>query len=148
MFTLGTLNTEKHQEDGAWLHLCYPGTTELAYIDEKKEKPARVKLKGLLSNAGKGAIVAARNKAMKEAISAGKSNKKHDDETLDTFEEKKKEDARELSDLAIDWENILDEKGKPVAFSVEAFYNAVCNAHDLRRQCRDFVQNQKAFTPA
>ena len=149
MFTLATLDTESHQEEGAWLHLCYPGTQTLAYTDEEKTKPARIKMKGMLSISGKETIARARNKAMKVAIEQGKSSKpEFKEETLATYEEKKVEDAKELAELAIGWENILDEDGKEVKFTKEAFLNAVSNAHDLRRQCREFIQDQTAFSPA
>ena len=142
MFTLHTLNTEKHQEEGAWLHLCYPGTDTPAFIDEEEKKPARIKLKGLLSDSGKQTIVEARNKAAKSPVKANK------DVTIEDLEDKKKADARELADLAIDWENILDAEGNEVTFTKEAFYQAALGAHDLRVQCRAFVTDQKAFTPA
>lgn len=153
MFTLATLDTESHQEEGAWLHLTYPASTKKAYIDEKETKAVRIKMRGFLSNTGKESIARKRNeasKAMLEAVKQGKdaAQPEYKEETLETYEENKIKDARELSDLAVDWENMLDHDGNPVKFSKEAMFNALCNAHDLRRQCRDFVSDQAAFTPA
>lgn len=150
MFTLATLDTESHQEEGAWLHLTYPASTKKAYIDEEEKKPVRIKMRGFLSDTGKESIARKRNEAMREAIKQGKEGSKQDfkEESLETYEENKLQDARELSDLTVGWENMLDHNGEPVKFSKEAMYNALCNAHDLRRQCREFVSDQTVFSPA
>lgn len=142
MFTLHTLNTEKHQEEGAWFQLCYPGTDTPAFIDKEEKKPARIKMKGLLSKSGKQTVVDARNKAAKAQPNKSK------EVTIEDLEDKKIADVRELADLAVDWENILDAEGKEVPFTKEAFYEAALGAHDLRVQCRSFITDQKAFTPA
>lgn len=150
MFTLATLDTESHQEEGAWLHLTYPASTKKAYIDEEEKKPVRIKMRGFLSDTGKESIARKRNEAMREAVKQGKEGSKQDfkEESLETYEENKLQDARELSDLTVGWENMLDHNGEPVKFSKEAMYNALCNAHDLRRQCREFVSDQTVFSPA
>lgn len=150
MFTLANLDTESHQEEGAWLHLTYPASTKKAYIDEEERKPVRIKMRGFLSGTGKESIARKRNEAMREAVKQGKEGSKQDfkEESLETYEENKLQDARELSDLTVGWENMLGHNGEPVKFSKEAMYNALCNAHDLRRQCREFVSDQTVFSPA
>lgn len=150
MFTLATLDTESHQEEGAWLHLTYPASTKKAYIDEEEKKPVRIKMRGFLSDTGKESIARKRNEAMREAVKQGKEGSKQDfkEESLETYKENKLQDARELSDLTVGWENMLDHNGEPVKFTKEAMYNALCHAHDLRRQCREFVSDQTVFSPA
>jgi hypothetical protein len=145
MFTLDNLNTESKQEAGAWLHLVDPATGELAYIDEKETKPCRIKLKGWQSDAGKQLALSGRNKAMREAIKQGK---KDQDVTLDDLRENAETDAKALTELAIDWENILDKDGNQVKFTKESVKNAMLNALDLRRQCLNFINDQKVFFKA
>ena len=43
---LSVFDTEAQSEQGAWLHLVTPGTDELAYADDARKKPLRIKLKG------------------------------------------------------------------------------------------------------
>ncbi|MGO2457032.1 hypothetical protein [Vibrio casei] len=142
MFTLDNLDTESKQEAGAWLHLVNPATGELAYIDKEETKPCRIKMKGWQSEAGKKLAINGRNKAMKLAIKQGK---KAEELTIDDLKENTETDAKSLTELAIDWENIIDGKGKPVEFTHENVKNAMLNALDLRRQCLEFINDQKVF---
>lgn len=145
MFTLDNLNTESKQESGAWLHLVNPATGELAYIDEEETKPCRIKLKGWQSDAGKQLALSGRNKALREAVKQGK---KAQDITLDDLRENAETDSKALAELAIGWENILDKDGNDVKFTKENVKNAMLNALDLRRQCLEFINDQKVFFKA
>lgn len=145
MFTLANLDTETPQESGAWLHLTDPRTGLPAYIDEKEEKPCRVKLKGWQSDLGKSLVVKSRNKMMREAVKQGK---KQDEITLEDLKENAESDSETLAQLALDWENILGQDGKSVEFSKANFKNACLNALDLRKQCLDFINDQRNFLQA
>lgn len=148
MFTLDSLDTETVQEKGAWLHLVNPANGELAYADEEKEKPCRIKFKGWHSEAGKEMALKGRNKMMKEAVNQGNGKKKVKELTTQDLKENAVTDAETLKALAIDWENICGSDGKEIPFSEAAFYNAALRALDLRKQALDFIQDQSVFFEA
>lgn len=82
---------------------------------------------------------------MREAVKQGK---KDQEVTLDDLRENAETDAKALAELAIDWENILDKDGTQVKFAKETVKNAMLNALDLRRQCLNFINDQKVFFKA
>lgn len=145
MFTLDSLDTETKQEQGAWLHLIDPATGQPAYIDEDQEKPCRVKLQGWESKAGKAVIVKARNKANRAIQKSRNGKAKAEELTIEKLEQSAEDDALALSEMALDWENILDGSGKEVPFSKEAMFNATKNILDLRQQCLKFINNKQVF---
>ena len=148
MFNIENLDTETKQEAGAWLHLVDPSTGDLAYSDKEEKKPCRIKLKGYQSLAGKEFVVNSRNDLIKKAVENGKKKDKKDQPkelTLDDLKENALSDAATLRDLAIDWENICDGEGKEIKFTKEAFYNCAVRMLDLRKQCLEFIQDQKSF---
>jgi hypothetical protein len=74
-----------------------------------------------------------------------KKGSKTQDVTLDDLTDNAQSDASSLSDLAIDWENILDESGKQLKFSKDVFYNAAFRALDLRVQSLKFISDSQVF---
>lgn len=150
MFNIENLDTESKQEAGAWLHLTDPATGEPAYADKAKKKPCRIKFKGYQSDAGKQSVIDGRNKMMKAALEQGKKGKsdKPKEMTIDDLKENAESDAKTLTALAIDWENIPGSDGKMIPFDKEVFYNAAVRMLDLRKQSLEFIQDQKVFFTA
>lgn len=147
MFVLSEKSTKELHEEGAWMHIVDPATGLLAYADKEEKKPCRIKMKGWESEAGKALGLKGRNKmtkdAMKRAVAQGK--KGAPEMTMDDLIESEQEDAKSLSELAIDWENIISPDGKQIKFSKEAIENAFLRQSWLRKQAAEFLNDGRGF---
>ena len=125
---LNQFDTESTSENGAWLHLVLPSTGEPSYLDEKQEKPLRIKLKGPDSNAW----VNFQRKALR-------NNDKNDRRTT---KELANEDSKLFAKMTIEVENIPDIE-KP---SEEQLVEMYVTYKDIRIQALTFVMNRENFT--
>lgn len=140
MFVLAEKSTKELHEEGAWFHIADPSTGLPAYADKEETKPCRIKLQGMESAAGRKLGVKGRNKLMKEAARKGRKEITESD-----IVDGEIEDAEFLASLALDWENIYNSKGKAIDFSKEEIKNSFIRQSWLRKQCLDFVADEKSF---
>lgn len=133
MNILKAFDTVGASEAGSWLHLTIPGTDELAYADDKKTKPLRIKLKGPDSEAW----TAFHRKAMKT----------RDKKDTRTAREVALEDAKLFANMTIEWENIPDDTGKGNReLTTETAVKLYLDYKDIRMQALKFVMSQENFT--
>ena len=125
---LSVFDTEAQSEQGAWLHLVTPGTDELAYADDARKKPLRIKLKGPESDTW----TAFQRKVMQQQDS------KKDKRSVD---EMKREDARLMARMTLAVENIpgVDMADKETVISMYENYR------DIRVQALTFVLQRENF---
>ena len=125
---LAVFDTESQSERGAWLHLVTPGTDELAYADDARKKPLRIKLKGPESDTW----ATFQRKVMQQQD--GKKDKRSVDEI-------KREDARLMARMTLAVENIpgVDMADKE---TITSMYE---NYRDIRVQALTFVLHRENF---
>lgn len=147
MFVLGEKSTKELHEEGAWMHIIDPATGLFAYADKEEKKPCRIKIKGWESETGKAIGLEGRNKlakdAMQKAVYQGK--KAAPEMTMEDLITSEERDAEKLSELVIDWENIMSPDGKQIKFSKEAIQNAFIRQSWLRKQAADFLNDGRSF---
>lgn len=130
MNILKQFDTVSASEEGAWLHLCAPGTDEKVYADNKKEQPLRIKLKGPDCDVW----TSFQRKAMKSQGS------KKDDRSPDEIAF---EDAKLFAKMTIAWENMPAEVGECTTENAIKLYR---DYKDIRMQALRFVMPQENFT--
>ena len=125
---LSVFDTEAQSEQGAWLHLVTPDTDELAYADDARKKPLRIKLKGPESDTW----TTFQRKVMQQR------DDKKDKRTVD---EMKREDARLMARMTLAVENIpgVDMVDKETVISMYENYR------DIRVQALTFVLQRENF---
>jgi hypothetical protein len=124
---LKQFDTVSASEEGAWLHLCSPGTGERVY--NGKNKPLRIKLKGPDCDAW----TSFQRKAMK-------GQGKKDDRSL---EDVALEDSKLFAKMTLAWENMPAEVGE---CNYENAIKLYLNYKDIRMQALRFVVAQENFT--
>lgn len=134
MNILKQFDTVSASEEGQWVHLVIPGTSEPAYLDmEKQDKPLRIHVKGPDCAVWQ----AFQRKAMRA------NQEKEDKKTpLDVATE----DSTLLSKMTLGWENIPDDSGKARAFSAESAASLYLNYKDIRVQVLQFIMDRANFT--
>jgi hypothetical protein len=130
MNVLKQFDTVSASEEGAWLHLCSPGTDEKVYADDKQKKPLRIKMKGPDSDVW----TAFQRKAIKSQGSK-KDDRSPEDVAL--------EDSKLFAKLTTAWENMPAEVGER---TIENAIKLYINYKDIRMQALRFVMNQENFT--
>lgn len=127
MNILKQFDTVSASEEGAWLHLCAPGTDEKVY--NGKNKPLRIKLKGPDCDAW----TSFQRKAMK--AQGKKDDRSPEDVAL--------EDSKLFAKMTLAWENMPAEVGE---CNHEAAIKLYINYKDIRMQALRFVMSQENFT--
>lgn len=130
MNVLKQFDTVAASEEGAWLHLCAPGTDEKVYVDDKQKQPLRVKLKGPDCDVW----TAFQRKAMKSQGSK-KDDRSPEDIAL--------EDSKLFAKMTTSWENMPEDVG---ACTYENAIKLYMSYKDIRMQALRFVMNQENFT--
>lgn len=126
---LKQFDTVSASEEGAWLHLCSPGTDEKVYVDDKRKKPLRIKLKGPDCDAW--------TSFQRKAI---KGQGKKDDRSP---EDVALEDSKLFAKMTLAWENMPAEVGECTYENAIKLY---LNYKDIRMQALRFVMSQENFT--
>lgn len=126
---LKQFDTVSASEEGAWLHLCAPGTDEKVYTDKARKNPLRIKLKGPDCDAW----TSFQRKAMKGG--GKKDDRSPEDVAL--------EDSKLFAKMTIAWENMPAEVGE---CNYEAAIKLYLNYKDIRMQALRFVMSQENFT--
>lgn len=126
---LKQFDTVSASEEGAWLHLCAPGTDEKVCADKGSKKPLRIKLKGPDSDVW--------TSFQRKAI---RGNDKKDNRDA---EEVALEDSKLFAKLTVAWENMPAEVGECTRENALKLY---LNYKDIRMQALRFVVSQENFT--
>lgn len=132
MNILKQFDTVSVSEDGAWLHLCLPGSDDPAYADPGEDtKPLRIKLKGPDSEIW----TAFQRKAMRQ----GNKDEKR------TAHQIALDDSQLFAKMTMAWENFPEECGECTFENATKVY---LNYKDIRLQALRFVMKQENFTQA
>lgn len=129
MNILQQFDTVKASEEGAWLHLCAPGTDEKVYTDKANKKPLRIKLKGPDCDVW----TAFQRKAMQ--AQSKKDSRSPEDVAY--------EDSKLFAKMTVAWENMPAEIGE---CSYENGIKLYSTYKDIRMQALRFVMSQENFT--
>ena len=133
-FDMASIETVTKSNDGVWCTLLDPSTYE--------ESSVRVKLLGYDSdlyvkwNAQEQAKLKTK---MLQAVADSRKHKKIDAEGLEV-----PDDAEALSQLVIDWENVIWE-GKPLACTHENILKVLTKVPAIRTQVKNFVEDRANF---
>ena len=142
MFTLENLDTPKGHIEGKSLHIT-DASGELAYADEKKQKPVKIHFLGPKSREGKAATL----QFLKGYNKAQEFKDNEEDKSLETLDAINDAICNRIAAVATGWENIKDSNGD-VEFSKEAIYNACMRSDALMDQCYSFIKDEEAFIQA
>lgn len=134
MNILKQFDTVSASEEGAWLHLCAPGTNTKVYSDDAKKKPLRIKLKGPDSDEW--------TSFQRKAMTKGK-NAANQDQEEKSQSEIALEDAQLFAKMTVGWENMPTEVGDLTQENAVKLY---LNYKDIRMQALRFVMSQENFT--
>jgi hypothetical protein len=129
MSILKQFDTVSASEEGAWLHLCAPGTEEKVYTEKGNKKPLRIKLKGPDCDVW----TTFQRKAMQ---SQGKKESRSSEDVA--FE-----DSKLFAKMTVAWENMPSECGE---CSYENAIKLYTTYKDIRMQALRFVMSQENFT--
>lgn len=125
---LTDIRPDRWADEGAWMHLRHPSTDELIYEGEGKERPVRVRVRGVDAPDARRKLV-----EYQAAIQKGKG--------LDV----EAETAAFVVLLVVDWENVVDHDDAPVACTPAAVREFLKDCDWFGQQVINFAQDRSNF---